>query len=284
MPGGICASTLMDLDFKPAARCGLLGIRMLGLPMQVSLGGFAEAYFPERSNEMLASLAPDDIFRVVWDRAVFHGKHWLLGSITARLAASQQALDALSTVTGGQALGGQAFFPAVNRNYFAFEVAIPRFGLRLRSVEPIVNSAAITAIPPYGAIYQLEKPVRFQPVSGGLIRVLSATIEQCSIKLVELSHIRASLSELSAGRVETVFEISLWNDTSESDIQLAWLVWPDDELEAVNGVLNLNRTEARIRVAVPTPALRTQRWFAVAIAQPFHTEAAQIVRFPLGPA
>ena len=99
MPGGICANNL-DGEFHAAARCGVVGMRILGVPLSVAMGGFAEAYFPERTEEEMKHLPVGDRFNVKWDRAIFHGRHPFLGKISVRLRKEAQAFARESTVVG----------------------------------------------------------------------------------------------------------------------------------------------------------------------------------------
>lgn len=281
MPGGKCSVNFTDFAFEPAARCGAVVIRFAGIPLNVALGGFAEAYFPTRSSEQLGMLQAGDEFEVIWERAVFHGRHSFLGEITARLRPGERAMAGRSRVTSNARLDGHSFFPATNRNFLSFEIFVPRFGLHLTSDSPVINQAQIQRIPPYGAVYTLETPVRFTATSGWLSRVFSLDVEECSIKLVELSNLKVSITEVARSAQDATFELRMHNQTSEDSIQVAWMVWPEEDAESAHGITDLGRSEAKSTVVIALSTLRSQRWIAVAIARPFHTEAAHAAPFPL---
>jgi hypothetical protein len=285
MPGGMCAAGFRPPDFQAAARCGRLAVRVAGIPMSIGIGGFAEAQFPERTDEELQALSAGDRFEVQWERAVFFGRHPLLGKIIARLKPRDREGEQKGFVESSQTIGAQSFFPAMNRNVLNFSIELPRFGLRLDGQDPIINSAEILRIPPYGHVYDLEKPVRFASTSNGVLsRLFGTTIETCSIKLVELSNLKVRLVERDRTDSSVRFDVALTNETSEEQIQVAWMVWPnDDGAEAVNDTIDLTRRTTNISFAVPSAVLREQRWFAVAITKPFTTEAAHASEFPLLP-
>ncbi len=282
MPGGICAASFFDKEFVAAARCGFLILRVMGISTNVSLGGFAEAYFPEKSNDELHNLRAGEQITVVWERAVFHGRHPLLGTITARLRPVQQLSAQPSIVESVSPRSEHSFYPAKNRNSLVFSIHIPRFGLHLVSTDPIVNSSIISQIPPYGSIYELEKPVRFSPVSGKFKNLLAVDVEKCAIKLVELSNIKVTLSEIRRNADNVTYRADLMNETTEDSIQLSWMVWPEAETtSSPSGTITLDRFSSNIVFDVPKSLLTEQRWFAAAIAAPFHTDAAEIAKFPI---
>lgn len=283
MPGGICAISSPMSDFRAAARCGLVTIRVFGLTRTLSLGGYAEAYFPDKEQSELSSLNAGETITVEWERAVFRGHDWLLGDIAARLNPQRHSGLATSLVTSLSVGGQGSFFPAVNKNYLSFSFHLPRFGITLVSDEPIINEAEIDQIPPYGAVYELERPVQYKAAGKGLLSgIFAPTVEKCAVKLVELKHIVTDLLETSRDGAAVTYAVTFRNETTEDRIQIAWMVWPEEaDAELPHGVIWLNRDPARVEIEVPTPALATQRWLAAAIASPFHTDAASIVQFPL---
>ena len=124
--------------------------------------------------------------------------------------------------------------------------------------------------------------MRFSPASRVLARLLSVDVEKCSIKLVELSNIEVTLSEISREAENVTFRADLLNKTTEDSIQLSWIVWPEaEEANSPSGTVSLDRSATEIVFDVPKSLLSEQRWFAAAIAAPFHTDAAQIARFPI---
>lgn len=280
MPGGVCAKQVAA-DFRAAARCGSVMASLLGIRFSVPLGGFAEAYFPEKSDEELRALAPGETFGVVWERAVFYGYHWILGKVVARLGPGAKAASSASYVQGNSTSGAVSFFPALNRNFLQFTLHIPRFGLYLESKDPVINSAEISELPPYGATYKLERPVRYKPKNAGpFAGMLATTIETCEVKLVELANLKVTLKESSRTASEISFIASVKNDTTEAKISVSWLIWPEESgAEDIKGSLDLSRVAETFTFSVPVAVLREQRWLAVAISKPFTTDAAQIDRF-----
>jgi hypothetical protein len=284
MPGGICAK-LVDTEFRAAARCSSVSTTFLGMRFRIPLGGFAEATFPDRSDAELRSLAPGDRFSVAWERAVFFGRHPFLGEVVARLEPGTSTAPPQSFVQGKSGLGAGSFFPALNRNYLRFTLQIPRFGLLLESRDPIINSAQITQVPPYGSTYKLERPVRYSPKGAGpLTGILSTTIETCDVKLVELANLKVTFQEVGRTSSEVKFEAKVTNETTEPNITISWMVWPDERgAEDIKGSLDLDRKPHAFKFRVPIAVLREQRWLALAIAEPFTTDAAQIERFQVEP-
>ena len=282
MPGGICAKERGD--FQAAVRCGALQIRCLGIRRQVALGGVAEAYFPDRDQAGMDRLRPRDTVRVVWEKAVFHGADSFLGRITARLLPARTGEMPASLISSLSQVPGGSFFPAISRNYLMFQITVPRFNLVFESKEPVVNSARIDKLPPYGAVYSLEGQVRFQAVAGsGWWRHLlkTITIEKCEIKLVELQNIRIRIEVINQSREVVTFRLNFLNETSESNIGVAWLVWPEPVSSAgTSGVIDLARDEKSIVAEMNRDIFASPRWLAVSITEPFATDAAMVARFP----
>ncbi|MBV8048304.1 MAG: hypothetical protein JO171_14190 [Paludibacterium sp.] len=282
MPGGKCAANLDDEQFVAAARCGSMSMRIGGLPLQLGIGGLAEASFPQKTDSQIQTLAIGEQFSVVWNNAVFYGQHPLVGKVIARLVRERQATAPASIVRGDGSTGAVSFFPAVNRNFLFFEIEVPRIGARYTSDDPIVNSAKIGQVPPYGAVYKLEQPVTFRSSGKGLFNRLPITIETCSIKLVELSNVKLTLSKVAESESALIFSAEACNQTTEADIQVAWMLWPNEgEGQEIWGLRTLGRRPQNFRFAVPKAILHDQKWLAVAITKPFHTEAAQVTRLPL---
>lgn len=282
MPAGRCAATV-DPDFSAAARCLLLQIRVAGVPRTLSLGGFAQANFPEKSTAELDLLRAGESFSVVWEDAVFHGHDWLLGPVTARLVPQRHKGLTSSLVRSLTQPPSTNFFPAENRNYLVFRFSLPRFRIEFDSQEPIVNSARIDRIPPFGATYALEAPVRYRPRSTMLPNWLlpQATVEKCAVKLVELKNIKTTIVLETRDSSEARFSFELKNETTEDQISISWMLWPYVDRDDCRGAVSLPRQEVRFSRSFPVEVFAVQRWFAVAISSPFQTDAASIERFPV---
>jgi hypothetical protein len=284
MPGGICALS-NDPEFTPAVRCSLLSLRIWGFRREVSLGGYAEASFPTLTQEGIATLTSGQDIPVSWTSAVFRGHDFILGPVIARLDPhNTNALPSRSSVISAtQPASGTSFFPAVNRNYLSFIISLPRFRLSFRSDQPIVNEATITRIPPYGSVYTLSRPVQFRSPArvAGLFSV-SPTVETCSVKLLELENIDIELRQRPASGPMSDFDVTLTNRTSEENIQVSWMIWPEpEELSDLGGVVDLDRTPVSFLLSIKSMQLNTQRWIAIAITKPFTTDAAGIARLPI---
>lgn len=281
MPGGICAAA-SPTDFKAAARCSILEIRAFGLKRTIHLGGFAEAYFPDFEQGELQTLRSSDTVKVVWENAVFRGHDILLGDITARLNRDAQLKLNASLITSSALAASDGFFPASNRNFLAFEIEIPRFGLKLASEMPITNSATIDQIPPFNAIYKLERVTRFRPTGNSALKeLIHADVEKCNVKLNELKNIKLTLKEISRTSTHANYSATLLNETTEENIEIAWMLWPDHKsLANIYGFTHLDRESQTIEFSVPLGAMTETIWFAIAISKPFHTDGAAIERLP----
>jgi hypothetical protein len=282
VPGGICAASVDPLAAS-APRCSILSVNIFGLRRSLSLGGFAEANFPDVPQDELNNVQSEGPIKVAWERAVFRGRDWLLGDVVARLNPVKQARQNASLVTSNRRALGDDFFPATNRNYLSFDLYLPRFGFVLESDDPIINQATILKIPPFGSVYSLERPVEFRGARNGVTsRFASATIEKCSVKLVELRNIDVGLVETGRDNSFVTFEASFLNRTTESEIEISWMVWPEDDgADEVFDIVRLGARPVRQQIKISTPILSIQRWLAIAICRPFHTDAASITRFPI---
>ena len=294
MPGGICAAIDGSLD-QSAVRCAEVVIRALGVARRVSLGGVAKAYFPDRTAEELTSLPAGDAFAVRWEAAVFHGRDMFMGPVTATLrpqvaapAIPESMVRSVSSPANGPGLSGGSpgFFPALNRNYFMFRLSVPHLGLVLDSADPVSNEAEISAIPPYGSVYELVEPVAFhavRPRSGPMGRMAgSVTLEECRVKLMELGGLKVDLTLLHEEEDRATFDVVVLNESTEDKVKASWLVWPPPEEPSPGamGVLPLGREEVRTQITLPRDLFYRPRWLALSLSYPFETDAAQAAEFP----
>lgn len=279
MPGGICALSV-DPDFIYAARCSSLIIRAFGHSREVAMGGFAHAVFPQYDTQEIQTLSRSDSVIVRWEEAVFRGRDTVLGDVIAKLNKSKLlALPESNIVSNGDLLSS-GFFPAENVNYLPFQIALPRFGVKMVSDVPVVNRAIINEVPPYGSIYKLSSSVKFSN-EGGLFP-LRVSLEQCSVRLVELRNIKLDIEKTNSGDGYASYSATISNETTEDSIQVAWVIWPQKEDDAdVGGVIDLHRAPKLIEFELPLSMLDEIRWVAVAICRPFETEAAASVRIPV---
>ena len=257
------------------------------------LGGAASATFPDRTDEQLASLPAGDRFSVSWGGAYFLGHSRFLGQVSATMLADRMAASApiseVRSLAPQQPVGtpnGGNFFPAINRNHMFLKITIPWLGLTFDNQSPLVNEAQITSIPPFGSVYKLISPVRFSRSAGvsniasSLVR--SVEVETCQVKLMELSHIVASVNLISDENGRARFKITMKNESTEDVVGVTWLMWPRPEAddEASQGTLELNRDTRVIEVSLNRDIFFTERALVVSLSRPFQTDGAAIAAFP----
>lgn len=300
MPGGVCAKAIGMLE-ESAVRCAEVQVDIFGVKRRVYLGGVAKAGFPDLTQAQMGALLPGQALRVQWEAAVFHGNDGLLGPVTATLrnpdtvgaipASEVRSLAATPADAAGAPPEG--FFPAVSRNFFQWRFHLPRFGLVMDSQAPLINEATIDQIPPYRSVYQLVQPVELRSVrarSGRLARAVTAlrgrsptvVLESCRVKLMELAGVHLELRLVEEHVHSATFEMAVKNETTEPKVQLTWMVWPtpEDAVDGAMGVLRLDREPVTKRFSLPRDIFYRPRWLALAISEPFETEAAQAARFP----
>jgi hypothetical protein len=278
MPGGICSANFQGAVSSP--RCSLLSINVYGVRRQLAMGGFAEAYFPAKDLSEIALMQATESLEVVWERAVFWGRDKWLGDVVARLDSNKLNTFPKSLVNGLADHGSGPFLPAVNRNYLCFDLHVPRFNMTLTSDQPIINSSIISQIPPFGSVYELEKPVSYRVHGNGILSGFATLeIEKCSVKLVEIRNIFVEVIRTQSNTSSVSFTAKIQNGTTEDEITVVWVVWPEDGgAENIYGILSLKREYVTIKFELPSNVLNSERWFGISIVSPFHTEAANIVR------
>lgn len=275
-----CGQKLGVLQFG-GPRCAALTVSSFGIRRTVALGGVANATFPGTSDEELARLRPSQELDVEWQAAEFYGRDLLLGPLFAVLSTGAGSVTSLA------ADDADTFFPATNVNELRFKLLLPRFGIELTSQAAVVNSAQIDRIPPYDAVYELSEPVHYRVSRrrrGLVSRLAPSTVklETCKVKLMELKNLDVKLEPLGQSDREASFELSMTNRTSESSVRVTWMVWPMPERHRLvcAGSLALGRAPDSVRISLPREALAEERWIAVAMTEPFHTDAAQAAKLP----
>lgn len=137
---------------------------------------------------------------MVWYQNKFVGKHWLLGEFEVNLAEDKPSTGTIKTV--GESTFG---LNTVNTNDFYFDFKFKRFPLmNMRNITPITNSAVISAVPPVGSVYRLDRALNgrylFKTGADRLAATDSApdrTIEfrQCDVVVFPDQNVGLSLVE-----------------------------------------------------------------------------------------
>lgn len=262
-------------------RCSSLTVSAFGMRRTIAMGGVANATFPGTSEEELSQLRPSQKLNVEWQAAEFYGRDLLLGPLFAVLSTGTGSVTSLAE---GEL---DPYFPATNANELNFKLLLPRFGIELTSQAAVVNRAQINRIPPYDAIYELDRPVHYRVShrSRGLLSRLAPSavkLETCKVKLMELKNLHVELKPLGQSEREASFELSMTNQTTESPVRVTWMVWPMPEEFRIScaGSLVLDRASRSLRISLPREVLAEKRWIAVALTEPFHTDAAQAAELP----
>ncbi len=266
-------------------RCAGLTVSVFGVRRTIALGGVANATFPGTSDEEMDRLQSPQRLEVEWQAAEFYGQDRLLGPLFAVLSTGTGSVTSLSRDGGG------AYFPATNVNQLHFKFILPRFGIELSSKAPVVNRAQIDRIPPYDAVYELDGPVEYRVSRRwrGLLSRLApsaVTLETCNVKLMELMNLNVELRPVDQSEREASFDLSMTNETTEPRVRVTWMVWPMPEQYRLScaGSVALDREPRSIRISLPRAVLAKERWIAVALTEPFHTDAAQAAELPQLPA
>lgn len=262
-------------------RCAGLTVSAFGIRRTVALGGVANAEFPGTSDDDMARLQPPQELEVEWQAAEFYGHDPLFGRVFVVLSTGRGSVASVSRNAGDE------FFPAINVNKLDFKLLLPRFGVELHSELPIVNRATIDRIPPFDAVYKMDAPVEYRVSRrwrGLLSRLAPRTVkvEKCKVKLMELENLDVALEPVDESGGEASFDMSITNRTSEPRVRVTWMVWPMPENHRFTcaGSVALDREPHSVRLSVPREILADERWVAVALTEPFHTDAAQAARFP----
>jgi hypothetical protein len=262
-------------------RCSSLTISAFGIRRTIAMGGVANATFPGTSEGELDRLRPPQKLGVEWQAAEFYGRDPLLGPLFAVLSTGTGSVTSLAEGETSE------YFPATNINELHFKLLLPRFGIELASQAAVVNRAQIDRIPPYDAVYELDGPVHYRVTRRwrGLLSRLAPNavkLETCKVKLMELKNLDVKLKPLGQSGGEASFELSMTNKTTESPVRVTWMVWPMPEKFRLScaGSLALDRAPHDLRISLPREVLAERRWIAVALTEPFHTDAAQAAELP----
>ena len=199
-------------------RCGLVDISAAGLKFQVGIGGVADADFMEYEQIAAENLPVSQKVHLKWEDAVFYGRHWLLGPVIAHLDMERHPAVTQRSFVLSVAENSAGYFPAFNENHFIFNFFLPRFNLRFKSDEEIINSATIFSIPPVNSIYELKNMVTYKVDRGnsGFWKFIipKFKIEKCNIKLLEIKNIQLTYNVISETDNDVSFDFTAVNNTS----------------------------------------------------------------------
>lgn len=295
MPPGICAATTPSgFPFSGGARIAEVTLSALGIERKLNMAGMALARFPYRSDDQLRALPAGDEFSVVWDDAIFVGRDAILGEVTAQMARPHNSGDTRGMVRSLASplaeptpeAEGFDFFPAVNENEFFFDFNIPRLGIVMTSNLPIINSATIKEIPPFGSTYELHAPVGYQAdrKRSGLLGLVSpkVVIKTCNVRLQVEGGVECALELVLETDTIARFRASLLNVSNADKLDVTLAVWPRPEEEVPGWIrpVPLGRAEVIKEFELPRDIFFRSRWLAVIGAKPFDEDALSAVRFP----
>jgi hypothetical protein len=139
-----------------AARAADVVMKLPGVPgeFQVRFIGTGVATMPEITRDVFDVNHAQDTVNIVWYQNKFVGRHWLLGDFEVDLADDKPSVGTIRSA------GGSEFGPnTINSNDFYFDFKFKRFPfLNMKNLTPIRNTAVISAVPPIGSVFRLEKP------------------------------------------------------------------------------------------------------------------------------
>jgi hypothetical protein len=159
----LTALKLSDLPFTSAgtqacaaARAADVIMKLPNVPgeFRVRFIGTGIATIPDSTQNVFDVNHEQKFVDMVWYWNKFVGRHWLLGEFEVNLADNKTSTGTIEVI-GDSTFG----LNTINANDFYFDFNFKRFPfLNMTNVTPIRNSAVISAIPPVGSVYKLEKP------------------------------------------------------------------------------------------------------------------------------
>jgi hypothetical protein len=255
------------------------------------LGGVAKAAFAELPDQASLNTAPGTSLDVQWQEVFFIGYDPVIGPVQVELqqpGAAGAAISTVQAVAESDTIGTRSFFPARNVNRFWFEIQAPRFGVAYRSSGVLENEATITSIPPWKTVYTLRNgPIRFQRTAQrrSLLSYVAAPeiqIEECRVKLMELENIDVDLSFVRRKGDFVTFQAVVTNKSTEENVGISWIVWPrpEETHDQSAGVARIGRQSIDIEITLSRDIFYKERWLAIAVTEPFETDAAFAGLFP----
>lgn len=136
-----------------AARAGQVTMELPGIPVPIKVDfiGTGTAALSSNAEKVFQADDAADQTDMHWFSNRFVGRHWMLGDFAVELSAQEDS-------TGRVFIDGEASYgvPLVNENEFYFDFFFRRFpSLSMRNIDPIVNRAVVSGIPPIGSVYRL---------------------------------------------------------------------------------------------------------------------------------
>ena len=281
MQTAICA--LPATGIPVTARCAELGVSLPGIRRKVTLGGFGEAVFPNKSQWALNTLRATDVLLTEWRDLVMHGEDRILGPITTRLIPERMHTAPKCFVTSVSKSPNGPFFPANSLHHLFLRVDLPRFGSVFESDEPVTIASIINSIPPLGSTFHLEHPTLFRMVSGPkrwrwLLDPLR--LESCNVRAVPFGGLDGDIGVTDETGDEITFAFRLRN-YSGTDLRTSWRIWPEPPCGTAGNAKIKEAADTHLTVTMRREFFTTQRWLTVTAFSPFSANAAHVVKFPL---
>ena len=258
MQTAICA--LPAAGIPVTARCAELGVSLPGIRRKVTLGGFGEAVFPNKSQWALNTLRATDVL------------------LPERMHTAPKCF-----VTSVSKSPNGPFFPANSLHHLFLRVDLPRFGSVFESDEPVTIASIINSIPPLGSTFHLEHPTLFRMVSGPkrwrwLLDPLR--LESCNVRAVPFGGLDGDIGVTDETGDEITFAFRLRN-YSGTDLRTSWRIWPEPPCGTAGNAKIKEAADTHLTVTMRREFFTTQRWLTVTAFSPFSANAAHVVKFPL---
>lgn len=268
---------------------------MLGQQMTLNFAGASYPQFelPPQTQNFGKDMKRDAVLRVRWDRLSFYSAHKYLGPIRLRID-TQKSGGRVQSVAGQQVSGDKVwmaeqpafkedgYFPAANENRLFFELELPRWGLRYKNVDPVINGALLDRIPPDNIEYEMQNPVKFKP---DLPLAPSITLEACRMAMALLERVEAKVVsfKVKGAKTTVIFEISLDAPVEDAEIAIIGDTTSNVGFAPVEQFLKVGREPARCQV---TFDLTNALWPGTAsvcfvLIHPYESKGASILTFDL---
>lgn len=207
------------------------------------------------TEQKLAELAPGDLrptddVRLDWNTAMFLGHHRLFGDILIELAPDSTSSGTVTPVgRERQDSAYLGFFPAASENSFKFRLHLPRIRTTFANGEPVRLTSVISGIPPFGAVYELAAPVRFQTEVG---RRRVFTIMSSLVSILPEKNLSISLRRVISEGTKRRIIVELRNESPLDHLEVVWAITMPHTLRARRtiGVIKLGRAVHRLAVEI----------------------------------